>query len=208
MWLPTNDDTKTIQYDTKFLKSAPGRYPALKWTVTKVEDTATDGITKFTVAQTQFDPAKDNVELGIADYWESAVEPSVTKVEEIVSINQFEIMHSGASAVKAGGGYKKFVLKQYSGENLNVVSDPIKWFINTTEIKTDANGACKVKLPVIDYSKDKIIEEIDEALSVTIKDGEIKIKCTDEYILIGQKFTLTAATDGGTKSLVVEVTSL
>ena len=46
MWLPTNDDTKTILYDTKFLKSSPGRYPALKWTITKIEDTAIDGISK------------------------------------------------------------------------------------------------------------------------------------------------------------------
>ena len=111
MWLPTNEDTKTILYDTKFLKSSPGRYPPLAWKVSKIEDTATEGISKFTMTQEQFNPATDNVELMVADYWESAVEPEIKETEENPTISDLEITYSGAPTVKAGGGYKKFTLK-------------------------------------------------------------------------------------------------
>ena len=69
------------------MKSSPGRYPPLKWTVTKIEDTATEGISKFTLAQDFFNPAKDNAELGIADYYESAVEPELPELEETPTIS-------------------------------------------------------------------------------------------------------------------------
>lgn len=182
MWLPTNDDTKTIQYDTKFLKSSPGRYPALKWTVTKIEDTATEGIAKFTMAQTQFDPAKDNVELMIADYWESAVEPELPEIEEIPTIDELEITYSGKPAVKAGGGFKKFVLKErIEGKLIDVVGD-INWNVDFGENKDN-----------LEYST---------------KDNFIKVKCINNYSLIGKTFTITATSKHSSKSIIVEVTSL
>ena len=195
MWLPTNDDTKTIQYDTKFLKSAPGRYPALKWTITKIEDTATEGISKFTVAQTQFDPIKDNVDLMIADYWESSVEP-VDVVEEIESVTNLEITYAGSPSVKAGGGYKKFTLKQDVEGQMEDVSDKIKWSINDKDINASNDGEFKIKFG------DK-----DNALSIIMSTNIFKIKCND-YSLIKEVFTLKATTDSGSASVVVEVTSL
>lgn len=183
MWLPTNDDTKTIQYDCKFLKSSPGRYPALKWSVTKIEDTAVEGISMFTMAQTQFDPARDNVELGIADYWESAVEPAQIVAEEITQpVNNLEITYSNLPVVKAGGGYKKFVLKERIADKLEDVADVLDWNVDF--------GGNESKL-VID------------------KQGSIlKVQCTNDYSLIGSTFTITAMTGHGSKSLVVEVASL
>lgn len=182
MWLPTNDDTKTILYDTKFLKSSPGRYPALKWSVTKIEDTAIEGISKFTLAQTQFDPVRDNVELGIADYWESAVEPELPEVEEIPTIPGLEITYSGSPVVRAGGGYKKFSLKQYVDGKLEDVIGDTEWSIDFGE------------------NADK--------LESSIQNNVCRVKCTNDYSLIGKTFTITATDGYSSKSIIVEVTSL
>lgn len=182
MWLPTNDDTKTIQYDTKFLKSSPGRYPALKWSISKIEDTATEGISKFTMAQTQFDSKKDNVELMIADYYESYVEPELPETEENPTVSDLEIVYSGSPAVKAGGGYKKFTLKaRIDGELVDATED-VEWSV-------DFGGN-------------------EEKLECTVKDNIFKVKCTNDYSLIGKTFAVTAESEHNSKSIVVEVTSL
>ncbi len=183
MWLPCNDDTKTIQYDTKFLKSSPGRYPALKWTVTKIEDTAVEGIARFTMAQTQFDPAKDNVELGIADYWESAVEPELPELEETPTVSDLEITYSGKPVVRAGGGYKKLTLKSRIDGQLVDVTDEVEWSVESQE-----GDVAQLEVPGTG--------------------NPIKIKCTNDYSLIGKTFTITAKSGNSSKSLVVEVTSL
>lgn len=182
MWLPTNDDTKTILYDTKFLKSSPGRYPAIKWSVTKIEDTAVEGISMFTMAQTQFDPAKDNVELGIADYWESAVEPELPELEEVPTISDLEITYSGKPAVRAGGGYKKFRLKTRVNGELVDFSDDVEWSI-------DFGGK-------------------EDKLECSVVDNVFRVKCINDYSLIGKTFTITAESAHGTKSIIVEVISL
>jgi hypothetical protein len=183
MWLPTNDDTKTILYDTKFLKSSPGRYPALKWSVTKIEDTAVEGISMFTMAQTQFDPARDNAELGIADYWESAVEPELLETEETPTIiSNLEIAYSGKPAVRAGGGFKKLTLKSRVDGELVDVTDEVEWNV-------DFGG-----------NEDK--------LELASQDNILKVKCTNDYSLIGKTFTVTATTKYSSKSLIMEVISL
>jgi hypothetical protein len=182
MWLPTNDDTKTILYDTKFLKSSPGRYPALKWSVTKIEDTATEGISKFTLAQTQFDPMRDNAELGIADYWESAVEPEILESEEIITDSDLEITYSGYPAVRAGGGYKKFTLKERMDNELVDVEGDIEWNI------------------YFDGNEDK--------LSCISNGNTFKVKCSNDYSLIGKIFTIVAESAYDSQTLIVEVTSL
>lgn len=183
VWLPTNDDTKTILYDTKFLKSSNGRYPALKWTITKIEDTAVDGISKFTMAQTQFDPARDNADLMIADYWENAVEPIIPEIEEIPTVSNLEIVYSGNPAVRAGGGYKKFTIKERVDDVLVDTNEDIEW---------------SVDFPDGDVTK----------LVTSVVDNVFKVKCTNDYSLIGKVFTITAESEHGSKSISVEVTSL
>ena len=182
MWLPTNNDTKTILYDTKFLKSSPGRYPALKWTVTKIEDSATEGISRFTMAQTQFDPSKDNCELMVADYWESAVEPEAPEPEEIPTVSDLEITYSGKPAVRAGGGYKKFRLKACIGGELIDALEDVEWSV-------DFGGK-------------------EDKLECSVVDNVFRVKCVNDYSLIGQTFTITAESAHSTKSIIVEVTSL
>lgn len=183
MWLPCNDDTKTIQYDTKFLKSSPGRYPALKWSVTKIEDTAVEGIARFTMAQTQFDPAKDNVELGVADYWESAVEPETPETEEVPTVSDLEITYSGKPAVRAGGGYKKFTLKSRIDGQLVDITDEVEW---------------SVDFPDGDLTK----------LETSVVGSIFKVKCLNDYSLIGKTFTISAKANKSSKSIVAEVISL
>lgn len=182
MWLPTNDDTKTILYDTKFLKSSTGRYPPLRWTITKIEDTAIDGISKFTLAQDQFDPAKDNAELMIADYYDSSVEPISSGIVENIKAKDLIITHSGQPSVKAGGGYKKFTLKDKSDGEVNDVVDEVEWTI-------DFQG-----------NEDKLIVSTDGSVC--------KVKCTNDYSLIGKAFTIVARSGDSSTLLIVEVTSL
>lgn len=183
MWLPTNNDTKTILYDTKFLKSSPGRYPALKWTVTKIEDTATEGISKITMAQDQFDPAKDNVELMIADYYENKVEPELPEIEEIPIVSSLEITYSGSPAVRAGGGFKKFVLKSRIDGKLIDCTEEVSWSI--------------------DFPDGDL-----EQLETSVEGNVFRVKCKNDYSLIGKTFTITAQVENSSKSLIVEVTSL
>lgn len=183
MWLPTNDDTKTILYDTKFLKSSPGRYPPLAWKVSKIEDTATEGISKFTMTQEQFNSATDNFELLIADYWESAVEPEILETEETPTISDLEITYSGKPAVRAGGGFKKFSLKSRIDGKLVDCTEEVNWSIDFPDGDS-------------------------EQLETSAAGNIFKVKCKPNYSLIGKTFTITATTKYSLKSLICEVTSL
>ena len=182
-WAPTNNDTKTIFYDTKFLKSEAGRMPPLAYKVSKIEDTATIGITKFTMTQEMFDPTHDNAELLIGNYYESAIEPEIKETEEIPTVSDLEIVYSGSPAVRAGGGYKKFTLKSRVGDKLIDCIDDIEWSIDSVDI-----------------------DMVKFVTSVT--DNVFKVKCTNDYSLIGKTFTITAQVENSSKSLIVEVISL
>jgi hypothetical protein len=212
LWLPTNNDTKTIIYDTKFLKSSPGRYPPLKWSITKIEDTAIDGISKFTLAQGQFDPAKDNAELMIADYYESYVEPELPEIEETPTVSDLEIVYSGKPAVRAGGGYKQFTLNirddgklvELPESEINNVKWNIKWNIDSDENIDPDNFINKLEyFSSVDESSIFIKEN-----PCTVEVYPFKVKCTNDYSLIGKTFTITAMSEYGSKSITVEVISL
>lgn len=183
MWLPTNDDTKTILYDTKFLKSSPGRYPPLAWKVSKIEDTATEGISKFTMTQEQFNSATDNFELLIADYWAQSVEPEIPETEETPTVSDLEITYSGIPMVRAGGGFKKFLLKSRVDGELVDCTEDVEWSID---------------FPSGDLTK----------LETSVVDNVFRVKCLPDYSLIGKTFTITAESEYSSKSIVVEVTSL
>ena len=183
LWIPTNDDTKTIYYDCKFLKSSPGRYPPLAWKVSKIEDTATEGISKITMTQEMFNPATDNAELLIGNYYESAVQPEIFELEETPTVSDLEITYSGSPVVRAGGGYKKFSLKSRIDGELVDCTEDIEW---------------SVDFPSGDPTK----------LITSVVDNIFKVKCTNDYSLIGKTFTITAQVENSSKSIVVEVVSL
>lgn len=183
MWLPTNSDTRTILYDTKFLKSSDGRYPPLAWKVSKIEDTATEGISKFTMTQEMFDPSKDNVDLMIANYYSSYVEPELPEAEETPIISDLEIVYSGQPTVRAGGGYKKFSLKSHIDGKLVDVSTNVEWSVDFCDVDP-------------------------EKIQTVINGNIFKVKCTNDYSLIGKTFTITAKSEHSSKSIIVEVISL
>ena len=118
----------------------------------------------------------------IADYRKSYIEPELPENEEVPTISDFEITYSGSPAVRAGGGYKKFRLQECIDGKLVDFSGDIEWSV-------DFNG-----------NEDK--------LSHSIQDNIFKVKCTNDYLLIGKTFTITAKTAYSSKSIIVEVTSL
>lgn len=182
MWLPTNDDTKTILYDTRFIKSSEGRHPPIIWKVSKIEDTATDGISKFTMTQEQFNPSEDNADLMIANYYENGMVPDLLEPDNNQTFSNLEITYSGNPTIRAGGGYKKLTLKTRVGEELVDVEGQVGWLIN--------------------------FPEADPAKLETISAGNIFKFRYNDYSLVGSTFDVTATTEYGSKSIVIEVVSL
>lgn len=180
---PTNDDSRTIQYDTKFILGDEQRRPPIVWKTSKIQSSFNGDITRFTMTQEQFNPATDNAELMIADYWAQAIEPEIIETEETPTVSDLEITYSGKPAVRAGGGFKKFTLKSRIDGKLVDCAEEVSWSID--------------------------FPDGDSEQLETSADGNIfKIKCKPDYSLIGKTFTITATTEHSSKSLIVEVTSL
>lgn len=181
--LPTNDDSRTLGYDTKMLVGDSNRYPPIAWKVSKISSSLNGDKTFFTMTQEQFNPNTDNAELMIADYWQSAVTPEVIEIEEAPTVSDLEIVYSGSPAVRAGGGYKKFVLKTRVDGQLVDTSEDVKWSVDFSDVD-------------------------DTKLVCSISDNIFKVKCVNDYSLIGKTFTINAKTNTSSKCVTVEVISL
>lgn len=153
------------------------------WKTSKIQSSFNGDITRFTMTQEQFNPATDNAALMIADYYESAVEPEIKETEEQPTASELEIAYSNSPTVKAGGGYKKFTLKSRIDGKLIDCTEDVEWSVDFV------SG---------DSSK----------LETSISGNIFKVKCKNDYSLIGKTFTITAKTKYNSASLVVEVTSL
>ena len=181
--LPTNNDTRTIGYDCRFLLSDPNRRPPLAWQVSKIMSSFNGDITRFTMTQEQFNPATDNADEMIANYWDSSSDLEPTNSVYTVSVSDLEITYSGNPTVRAGGGYKKLTLKSRTDGQLADVTEDVEWI---------------VEFPDNDSSK----------LETSVEGNIFKIKCTNDYSLIGKTFVVTAKTQHDSKDLVMEVISL
>lgn len=135
------------------------------------------------MTQEMFNPAADNAELLIGNYYESVVEPEILETEEIPTVSDLEITYSGSPAVKAGGGFKKFTLKSRTDGKLVDCTEEVSWSIDF---------------------QDGDLEQLETSMSENI----IRIKCKPDYSLIGKAFTITATTQHSSKSLICEVISL
>lgn len=180
IWVPTNSSTQTIGYNQRFLISDVGRKPALCYEVSKISDTSPVGLIKFSLAQTAFNEETDNVDLMIADYWASHIEPTEPDIETEIS-GTAAITFSGISAtIKVGGSYKTFT-PAFSNEGTTVQS----WFIS------DENG---------DISSDT------ENYTIEYSGELIKIKVAQNYNLVGRVIIVqVVGTDGSTAEQSVEV---
>ena len=189
--MPSNDDTNILTYNTRLLVSNIGRYPPIAWKISKVQPHVVNDTVRFTMTQEQYNAATDDAELMIADYKKSYVEPELPELEEIPASHDagapsikhdLEITYSNKPAVRAGGGFKKFSLKERIDGKLIDVSEDVEWSV-------DFGG-------------------YEDKLECAVQDNIFKIKCMNDYSLIGKTFTLTAESSYSSKSIIVEVVSL
>ena len=186
IWLPTTQDTKTLNYGQRVLISNNELHP-IAWQLSKVEDTLPLGVTKVTFTQDLFDEARDNAELMIADYYTSSIE-----LEPKVSIppkpfgNHSRIKFNGTKQVlKVNGSYKTLTPLFYDRDKNELDIEP-HW---------------TVKFPS-DDDKDKFD---------IFEDGKnLKVKCLNYYDLIGKVITicLNDASGNMPSTLDLEVVSL
>jgi hypothetical protein len=180
LWVPTNPSTQTIGYNQRFLISDVGRMPALCYEVSKISDTSPVGLIKFSLVQTAFNESTDNVDLMIADYWESHVEPTEPDIEQELS-STAAITYSGiAATIKVGGSFKTFT-PAFSNEGITVQS----WLIS------DENG---------DISSDT------ENYTIEYSGEQLKIKVARNYNLVGKVLIVqVVGTDNSTAEVSLEV---
>lgn len=172
IWLPTTADSVVIGYNQRFLISDTKRLTPLAWEVSRIQDMQPFGITKLTMKQTTFDENHDNAELMLANYYDTAMEPTAPDIEEEL-FSTASITFSGTKpTVKVGGSYKTFT-PVFSMEGTTVD----KWLVS------DENG---------DISGDTENYTIE-------RDGELlKLKVAANYYLI--KKTLIVQVVGSDKS--------
>jgi hypothetical protein len=178
MIVPNNDDSRTIMYDQRFLLGDGKRYPPLAYKVSKVSPSMNGDIVQFTMTQEQYSSSLDSFEHMIGGYYSSTISPELPELEEVPTVSDLEITYSGKPAVRAGGGFKKFTLKSLTDDKL----EDVEWSV-------DFGG-----------NEDKLVLSVEDAI--------LKVKCVNDYSLIGKTFTVTATTEYSSKSLIVEVTSL
>ena len=140
-------------------------------------------IVTYTMTQEQYSASLDNFDEMIGGYYTSTIAPEVPETEEVPTVSDLEITYSGSPAVKAGGGFKKFALKSRVDGKLVDYTEEVSWSIDFP---------------------DGDLEQLETSESENI----IRIKCKPDYSLIGKTFAITATTKYGSKSLIVEVTSL
>lgn len=186
IWLPSNDDTKTINYGMRFLISNNKLHP-IAWHVSKYEDVLPEGVAKVTFAQSQFDPHRDSAELMLADYYGSNITPEEKdKPYDTFYKNRSEITFNGTQRVlKINGSYKTFIPHFYNKDNEELDIEPI-WSI--------------------EYPSEEDVEKFD-----IIYDGRnMKIKCLNYYDLVGKIVTIYLDSTVGSvpSTLEMEVVSL
>lgn len=147
IWLPTNNDTLTLNYNQRVLISDPRKYPPIAWTISKYEDTQPIGLIKLKFTQETFDPTHDNAELMLCNYYDSPIEPEAPDIETELK-STATITYSGTKpTIKVGGSAKTFT-PAFSDETVTVS----KWTISDEngDISGDTNNY------TVEYDGDKL----------------------------------------------------
>lgn len=179
-WLPTNNDTLTIDYNQRFIISDPRHRPPVAWKVSKYEDTQPLGLIKLKFTQETFDPVHDNEELMLANYYDSPILPEAPDpVAELH--NPVAITYSGTQpTLRVGGNFKTFTPLF---KNEGVTSQ--KWMIS------DENG---------DITADT------ENYIIEYEGNKLKLKIARNYNLIGKVLIIQViGSDGSVGEIKTEV---
>jgi hypothetical protein len=157
----------------------PRRTIPLVWTVSKIEDSTPFGLTELKFTQETYSPTLDNKELMICNYYDSAIEPEVSNIEEELK-STATITYSGTKpTIKVGGSFKTFT-PVFSNESATVD----KWTIS------DKNGDISGDINyTIAYNGDKL-----------------RLKVAPNYNLIGTELIIQLiGSDKSAAQLSVEV---
>lgn len=177
-WLPSNSDTYTIGYNQRFIISDPNYYPPLTWTVSKLENVQPLGLTKLKFTQETFDPIHDNAELGLANYFDSPIEPTPSG-DDIKPQNVYIKYNGDKPSIKVSGSYKVFTaMFQSVGTTID------RWYIteDIRDITTDTN------------------------YSIIFNGNTVKIKANRNYDLVGKVIKVrVVGSDGSEDEIEVEV---
>lgn len=178
IWLPSNPETRLINYNQRVLISDPQRQIPIAWMVSKYEDTIPLGLIKLKFTQELFDPTHDNTELMLANYYDSPITPDIeTELKSTATIT-----YSGTKpTIKVGGSWKTFT-PIFSDESVTVS----KWIIS------DENGE-------VSGNTENYTIEYDS-------DNKLKLKVARNYNLIGKVLTIrVVGSDGSAAEIQIEV---
>ena len=180
LWLPTNDDTLTIGYNQRFIISDPRRRPLLVYSTSKIEDTQPLGLTKLKLTQETFDPAHDNAELMLANFYDSPIEPEVPDIQTELRKTATITYNGTTPTIKVGGSWKIFT-PIFSDETETVA----KWTVS------DENG---------DISSDT------ENYTIEYDENKLKLKIAQKYELIEKVLIIKViGTDNSAAEVKMEV---
>lgn len=189
-WLPQNDKTKTIFYDTRTAISEDRPIP-VTWSCTKVEDTNVKGIARYTWKQDKWDEHNDYIErdaegrlLGMwCNYFSSNITPTEpdTPHPTIYSI----ITYSGNNAnMRINGSTKKLTVKFYNDDG-EIDYQPGIW-----KFMVDSNDVVS------------LIEVTTSTDDTTLSNNQIKIKFVGGDSYISKNLVVSYESDSGVKSSV------
>ena len=186
-WMATNAETQTIGHDQKFLISDAGRTPPLCYSVATISDSMPIGITKFVMSQSTFDPAHDNADLMLANYYGSKLLPEEPDEDSDV-VTTFDISYNGTKPTIKVGGSAKIFTAQLSEDN----HFDLKWSLS--------DGLNTYGGVYDNYT------QIFDNYTVTTDDRVMTVKVANDYNLVGTILTVSAeCADGSTGTIQVEV---
>lgn len=122
--VPLNRETEKIWYDQRFIIDAHVLTEPRSFEVSKVNRISPNGLVRITLAENMFDQHNDYIEKdemgNVVGMWANYHKPRITIGPEDPQPENIRcvISHSGVGEnLKVGGGYRKFTVKFYIGEN-------------------------------------------------------------------------------------------
>lgn len=181
-WIPTDDNTNTIDYDQRFLITQNKLHP-VAWSVSKREDVIPIGITKITCKQDKYNPMEDNPDLLIANYYSNVIAPEEIEDDSETIVENVSITYKGSTPnIKCGGSKKTFTAFKQDEE----IAYPVSWNVD-------------------------INPEYEDYITYTVSEDstQLQLQCSNYYDAIGQIITVSIMADGNDlDSLELEVISL